>query len=166
MAAPQVAGAAALVRAVNPRLSHVAVIRLLKLTAGGHGRWNSSLGWGIVNAGGAVAAARTLAADTVAPSTRARGGRKRRTTRRFKLHWTGRDTAPPGVAPAGIESYRVYVREGRGRYRLIDKTRRRSATFIGGRGHRYSFYVQARDRAGNVEAVPKHTDFEIRVRRK
>lgn len=166
MAAPQVAGAAALVRAANPRLSNVSVMRVLKRTARREGGWSNDLGWGVLDAGGAVSAALDLARDTAAPVTRHRGGRSRRSGRRFTLRWSGRDLAPPGVAPSGIESYRVFARQGRGRYRPIASTRSRKASFTGDRGHRYSFYVQARDRAGNLEAAPAGADFVVRVRRR
>ena len=83
----------------------------------------------------------------------------------FKLRWRGRDSAAPGVAPAGIESYRVFARRGHGRYRLVVKTRDNLARFTGNRGSRYSFYIQARDRAGNLEQPPRTADFVIRVRR-
>jgi subtilisin family serine protease len=59
MAAPQVAGVAALVRQVAPQLSAGQVISLLEQTARrsrGSG-WNAGLGWGILDAGAAVSAA-------------------------------------------------------------------------------------------------------------
>ncbi len=166
MAAPQVAGAVALVRAANPRLSNLSVIRLMKESSLRTRGWTNDLGWGIVNAGAAVRGALALAADTVAPKTTPRGGRRRQSGRRFRLRWRGRDTAAPGVSAAGIESYRVYARKGRGRYRFVVRTRgSNSARFTGKRGSRYSFYIQARDLAGNVEPPPRTADFVIRVRR-
>jgi serine protease len=165
MATPQVAGAVALVRAANPKLSNLSVIRLMKLTAQRSGGWNGELGWGIVNAGAAVSGAIALARDTVPPKSTPRGGRSRRSDRRFTLRWRGRDRANLGVQPAGVELYRVFAREGRGQYRLVISTRRSRAGFVGDRGKRYSFYVQARDRAGNVEPAPKSADFVVRVRR-
>lgn len=165
MATPQVAGAVALVRAANPKLSNLSVIRLMKATAQRSGGWNGELGWGVVNAGAAVSGALALARDTVPPKTIPRGGRSRRSGRRFTLRWRGRDRAAPGVPPAGVESYRLYARQGRGRYHLVAATRRALAAFVGDRGKRYSFYVQARDRAGNVEPAPKSADFVVRVRR-
>jgi subtilisin family serine protease len=165
MAAPQVVGAVALVRAANPRLSNLSVIRLMKSTALRTRGWTNDLGWGIVNAGAAVRAALELARDTVPPKALPRGGRKRRVGRHFTLRWRGRDTAGPGVAAAGVESYRIYARRGRGHYRLEAITRGPSVRFTGRRGSRYSFYIQARDLAGNVESPPRTADFVIRVRR-
>jgi len=164
MAAPQVAGAVALVRSANPKLRRTAVVRLMKETASRSGGWTTELGWGIVNAHGAVARALELAQDTVAPSTSRRGVRTRRAARRFLLRWRGRDAAPPGLRPAGVESYAVYVKRGR-RYKRLTTTSANRYRYRGRRGKRYSFYVRARDRAGNLEAPPKRPDFLVRVRR-
>jgi serine protease len=164
MAAPQVAGAVALVRTANPKLGHTSVTRLMKETASRSGGWTVDLGWGILNAQAAVQRALELAQDTVAPSTRARGGRSRRTGRRFVLRWRGQDTATPGIRPAGVESYAVYVKRGR-RYKLIDTTTDNRYRYRGRSGKRYVFHVRARDRAGNVEAAPSRPDFLVRVRR-
>ena len=60
-AAPQVAGAAALVWAANPRLSAGQVAEVLKATASGHGSWTPGTGFGVID----VAAAVDLAIDTV-----------------------------------------------------------------------------------------------------
>ena len=58
MAAPQVAGVAALVRSANRKLSAKQVIRILKETARRpSGRYSNELGWGIVDAAAAVRAA-------------------------------------------------------------------------------------------------------------
>jgi subtilisin family serine protease len=164
MAAPQVAGAAALVRAANPKLSNISVIRVLKETALRTRGWTNDLGWGIVNAAAAVRRALALAADTVPPRTKPRGGRRRQSGRRFTLRWRARDTAGTGVAAAGVEAYRVYARRGHGAYHLEVVTRSRAARFVGRHGARYSFYIQARDRAGNLERPPHSADFVIRIR--
>lgn len=166
MAAPQVAGAVALVRAANPRLSNVSVIRVMKESAQRANGWTNDLGWGIVNAGAAVQTALELARDTIAPKAFPLGGRGvRQVGPHFTLRWRGRDTAGPGVKPAGIESYSVFARRGRGRYRLVAVTHSSSIRFTGARGARYSFYIEARDLAGNVERPPHSADFRIRVRR-
>ncbi|MEX0992957.1 MAG: S8 family serine peptidase [Solirubrobacterales bacterium] len=163
MAAPQVAGVAALVRSANPGLSNLAVIQILKSTASQKGRWNSELGWGIVDAEAAVRAAIAYAGDTLPPITTPRGGRIRSSGRVFKLRWRSVDQAPAGVAPSGVESYRVYAKR-RGSYKLVATTRTTSEQFRGNAGARYSFYVQARDRAGNLEPAPGGADFVVRVR--
>jgi subtilisin family serine protease len=56
-AAPQVAGAAALVWAANPALTARDVADYLKGTASGGGRWNPRLGYGVLDVGAAVALA-------------------------------------------------------------------------------------------------------------
>ena len=53
-AAPQVAGAAALVWAANPRLSARQVADVLKATASGHGSWTPGLGFGVIDVAAAV----------------------------------------------------------------------------------------------------------------
>jgi subtilisin family serine protease len=59
-AAPQVAGAAALVRAIAPSLSAPDAARVLKETAQG-GTWTPELGYGVLDVAGAVARAAELA---------------------------------------------------------------------------------------------------------
>jgi subtilisin family serine protease len=54
---PQVTGAAALVWAANPALTAQQVATVLKTTASGRGRWNPSLGYGVLDVAAAVAAA-------------------------------------------------------------------------------------------------------------
>ena len=65
-AAPQVAGAAALVMAANPRLDAEAVAAILKETASGRGDWSPELGYGVID----VAAAVERAATGRAPAAR------------------------------------------------------------------------------------------------
>jgi hypothetical protein len=66
-AAPEVAGAAALVMAANPLLGATDVARVLKESADGEGTWTPELGWGVVD----VAAAVALATGTAAEASRA-----------------------------------------------------------------------------------------------
>ena len=66
-AAPQVAGAAALLWAANSSLSARQVADILKQTASGGGQWNPELGYGVIN----VAAAVEVARNTPAVSLRA-----------------------------------------------------------------------------------------------
>lgn len=58
-ATPQVAGAAALVWAANPRLLATDVASILEETASGAGSWNAELGFGVVDVAAAVERART-----------------------------------------------------------------------------------------------------------
>ena len=57
-AAPEVAGAAALVMAANPLLGAQDVARVLKESASGRGAWTPELGFGVVDVAAAVEAAR------------------------------------------------------------------------------------------------------------
>ncbi|MEA2137143.1 MAG: serine protease, partial [Solirubrobacteraceae bacterium] len=73
MAAPIVAGVAALARVLNPDAQAADIIRALKETASrpaGSG-WSPELGWGILNAGAALAA--VAAIDRRAPISKLRG---------------------------------------------------------------------------------------------
>ena len=56
-ATPQVAGAAALVWAANPRLRAKEVAAILKRTASGGGKWSPQLGYGVLDVAAAVAQA-------------------------------------------------------------------------------------------------------------
>jgi hypothetical protein len=56
-AAPEVAGAAALVLAANPLLGARDVARILKESATGNGRWTPELGYGVLDVANAVAIA-------------------------------------------------------------------------------------------------------------
>lgn len=66
-AAPEVAGAAALVMAANPLLGATDVARVLKESASGEGTWTQELGFGVID----VAAAVALATGATAESSRA-----------------------------------------------------------------------------------------------
>ena len=66
-AAPEVAGAAALVMAANPLLGATDVARVLKESASGGGTWTAELGFGVID----VAAAVALATGTTAEASRA-----------------------------------------------------------------------------------------------
>ena len=59
-AAPEVAGAAALVWAANPSLTAREVAQILKETASGHGTWTPELGYGVIDVAAAVARAQAL----------------------------------------------------------------------------------------------------------
>ena len=65
-AAPQVAGAAALVWAANPQLRAAQVASILEQTASGRGSWNAELGYGVLDVAAAVAKAQTASVATVA----------------------------------------------------------------------------------------------------
>jgi serine protease len=58
-AAPQVAGAAALVWAANPALTAAEVADVLRRSASGRGTWNADTGYGVLDVANAVALAGT-----------------------------------------------------------------------------------------------------------
>ena len=66
-AAPQVAGAAALVWAASPQLSAEEVASILEQTASGQGTWNEELGYGVLDVAAAVARAQDPARSTGEP---------------------------------------------------------------------------------------------------
>ena len=74
-AAPEVAGAAAVVWAANPKLHAVDVARLLKETAQGQGRWTPDLGYGVIDVAAAVAKA-PLTTPSTPPKPAARATSK------------------------------------------------------------------------------------------
>ena len=166
MSAPQVAAVAAVIRTLNPDLSAADVVRVLKQTARQPGSsahfWTATLGWGILDGGAAVEAARRI--DRRAPTSQLRAPKLVRGTR-FTLRWSGRDTAAPGVLPAGIRSFDVYAsRDGRA-YHRIGRTSRTRMRFAGRRGSRYRFFTVATDRAGNREPRHRRPDAMTRIRR-
>jgi subtilisin family serine protease len=105
MAAPQVAAVAAMIRQLAPSLSAAQIIQLLELTARrppGSG-WSPELGWGILDAGAAVSAARGMAARATshrAPATRAQPA-PRRYSRRSARCRAGRRSRPAGRSSSG-----------------------------------------------------------------
>ncbi len=162
MASPMVAGAAAMVRHLNPDLSADEVIGLLKQTARRAPRtgWAPDLGWGILDGGAAVAAAQAL--DRRAPATRVRASRAR--SRSLPLRIVGVDRAPSGVLRSGIASYDVYRRIDGGRPKRIARTERRKLRVRVTRGRSYSFWSVATDRAGNRERRPRRPDVTLTPR--
>jgi subtilisin family serine protease len=83
-AAPEAAGAAALVMAANPSLGAAGVARLIDASASGNGRWTNDIAYGNLNVGTAVAhaVAGTMPAlvepATVAKAPKARASAKKR----------------------------------------------------------------------------------------
>ena len=164
MATAIVAGVAALVRDLNPDLRGSEVVRLLKETARrapGSG-WNEDLGWGIVDAGAAVARARAI--DRGAPTSRLRAPSRTR-QRTITLRWTGKDPAPENVTASGIDRYEIWRSvDGLAPVRIF--VVRGTAKRLRVRpGRRYAFFTVAIDGAGNREAPPRHADARTRVLR-
>jgi serine protease len=161
MAAPMVAGVAALMRHLNPDLPAADVVRILKQTARrpAGASWSGELGWGILDAGAAIAAARVV--DRHPPRSQLRKPNVK--GRSIQLRWRGADEPLPGVAASGIDRFELW-RSAAGRpARRIAVTRARSLRLRGVRGERYAFFTIAIDRAGNREAPPAKADARVRV---
>jgi serine protease len=161
MSAPQVAAVAALMRHVNPDLPTADVVRILKQTAhrGSDGAWSPELGWGILDAGAALAAARSV--DAHAPMSRLRRPSIR--GRSILLRWNGSDDAVGGVVASGIERFEVWRSAGGRPARRVAVTTAHSLRLRGKRGQLYRFYTIAVDHAGNREAAPVRPDASVRV---
>jgi serine protease len=164
MAAPMVAAVAALMRSVNPDLPAADVVRILKQTARrpqGVG-WTPDLGWGILDAGAAIAAARAI--DRHPPSSQLL--RPKVTGRSMLLRWRGEDDTVPGVAASGIDHFELWRAVGNRAAHRIAVTRAHSLRLRGKRGQRYAFYTIAVDHAGNREAPPRQADARVRLARR
>ena len=169
MAAPQVAGLAALVSSLNPSLTLRDKLTLIKRSARRSGGWSPELGWGIIDAGAALDAARRI--DRRAPVSKARARKRVRLRRgrrrlRVRVRWSGSDPAGgPNLVAAGVRDYDLYAKRGRGRYRRVRRATRRRSAVVRLRRGTYRFYTRARDRAGNREAAPRRADVRVVVRR-
>ena len=166
MAAPIVAGVAAMARKLNPDATAGDIIRTLKETAtrpAGSG-WNPELGWGIIDAAAAMNAVRAI--DRRAPTSRLRGEKRVRRARTVTLKLTGSDPAPEGLTPSGVDVYEVYRSANRRPYRRIKRTRKASLKLKVKPGSLYRFYTVAVDKAGNREAAPAKPDLSMRVDRR
>ena len=165
MAAPMVAAAAALVRHLNPDMPAVEIVRLLKQTARrppGTG-WTPDLGWGILDAGAALALARTIDRRPPFSKIRRMGPRTHRT--RLTLRWRGGDQPRAGVFEAGLSGVELWrALDGRKPRKLLS-TRKRAIAVRLLRGHRYQFFTIGVDKAGNRELAPRIADVRFSVAR-
>jgi subtilisin family serine protease len=137
-AAPEVAGAAALVIAANPLLRADEVAQILKESASGGGAWTPTLGYGVLDVGSAVA--RALGR----PSIRLTGARSRS---RLLLKWSASGAARFRLSVAVNGTSRV----------LLASTARTSETFDLRRGQRYVFTLTALDETGADAASSSFT---------
>jgi len=163
MAAPMVAAVAAMMRVANPDLRAREVIRLLEQTAtrpAGTG-WNQELGWGILNAGDALAAAKGV--DRTRPVSRLMAPARVSGSRDFVLRWSGRDPTLEGVVATGIARFEVWRSfDGKPAKRIAVTTKRR-LVLRGTPVHTYAFFTRAVDNAGNRERRPARPDARTRV---
>jgi hypothetical protein len=86
--------------------------------------------------------------DTTAPTSRVLAAVPKAGSGDLEVSWSGSD------AHSGVASYTVYVSENGGAFAAwksgVSET---AGTLLGVAGSRYAFYVQASDRAGNLEAA-------------
>jgi hypothetical protein len=154
MSTPMVTAVGAVMRHLNPDLSAAEIIRLLKETAqrpAGSG-WSPDLGWGILDGGGALDAARHV--DHRPPVSTLTAPRSSR-SRRLRLRWSGRDAAPAGVIASGVDHYELWRSVDGRRAVKIATTAGTSIVARVRPGRRYAFYTLAVDRAGNRESRPR-----------
>ena len=136
-AAPQVAGAAALVWAANPALTAAGVADIIEQSASGHGAWNDELGFGVLDVAAAVQrAAPVIAAGVTGPVTVA----GTRVGRRVTLSWKS----------DGATSYRISLTAAAVAPRvLVPTTTATTGSWTLPTGS-YTFTVDALDAAGAV----------------
>jgi serine protease len=160
MAAPQVAAVAALMRNLNPDLPPAEVERLIKQTASrpaGTG-WTNDVGWGILDGGRAVAAARD--ADRTAPVATVK--LVRRTAAGVVVRVSGKDAGPPGVRVSGVSKIELYRTLG-GRRILVAKVRKGTVSLSVAAGAKLQLTARAVDKAGNRQKLAATP--QLRVRR-
>ncbi len=170
MAAPQVAGLIALIRAERPGMPAAKVVRLMKLTASNCGDYAGGIGWGVINADVALGAA--LDRDLDPPGSRVRSVRRageataaaRKGGTRAKLRLKRFDESCSEELPrAGLKSVTVFASVDGRPYKRLRKTRRKSILIRLKAGHRYRFYSVAVDNAGNHEAAPQQPDAKLKT---
>ncbi len=159
MAAPLVTAVAALVRDLNPDLSLQESLRVMKQTARRPGAgWAPDLGWGILDAGAALQAARAM--DRTKPVSRLRITRLSSGGRRVTVTVTGSDRGPKGVVSSGVARYDIFrALPGRAARKVATTTG--AAVQVSAPGGGTSFFSVAVDRAGNREAKPAKPDARV-----
>ena len=161
MATPQVAGLAALIRAVKPNMVNTKVVHLIKATASHCGSYGDGIGWGVVRADQAVAAA--LNRDVGAPKSKV----KRATLDhavvdlKIKRSDTSGGTGCVKLPTAGVRKVLVFASADGGRYHRIGKATKGRLTFQSKAGRRYRIYSVAIDKDGNREAAPARPDLKL-----
>ena len=134
-AAPQVAGAAALVWAANPSLTAAQVAQILKETASGAGRWTPELGFGVVDVAAAVARAQQNRAGVLLSGLRGKS--------RVKLNWSGDAAAYTLTVSTDYRTLKT----------VLASTHETSTSLPLPKGHTYGFRIDALDDSGAVVAT-------------
>ncbi len=131
-AAPQVAGAAALVWAANPSLSATGVAQVLEETASGAGHWTPDLGFGVIDVAAAVARAQARVSGVLLAGDRVKT--------HVHLNWGG-----------GAALYTLSLSTDAGPAApVLSDTSQTSTALTVARGHVYAFTVAALDAAGSA----------------
>jgi subtilisin family serine protease len=156
MATPQVAGLAALIRSAKPDLANTKVVDLIKATASRCGSYGGGLGWGVIRADQAVAAA--VNRDIDPPSSHLRSEREAHGLIRLRLKRKDAESCGSNLPISGVKKVVVFASANGKPYHRIGKTNRDTLTFHGKRHRRYRFYSVAVDKAGNREAAPRTAD--------
>jgi serine protease len=162
MATPQVAGVAALIRAVKPKIANTRVVHLIKATASHCGSYGDGIGWGLIRADQAVAAA--IDRDVAAPSSRVKRAKRDSGVidLKVKRHDTSGSTGCVRLPSAGVKKVLIFASANGGPYHRIGKTTRTKLRFHGKPGRRYRFFSVAVDKAGNREAPPTRPDAKLK----
>jgi serine protease len=162
MATPQVAGVAALIRAVKPNIANTRVVHLIKATASHCGSYGDGIGWGLIRADQAVAAA--LDRDVAAPASRIKRAVHVHGALELKIKRsdTSGSTGCVKLPKAGVKRVIVFASANGGAYHRIGKTTRGKLSIHPRSGRRYRFFSVAVDNAGNREAAPRKPDLKLR----
>jgi serine protease len=167
MATPQAAGVAALIRSIEPNMPNTQVVHLIKATASHCGSYGDGIGWGVIRADQAVAAA--LNADLDPPTsriTRAKRARHRAVILKIQQddpRASGGCVNPPA---SGVKEVMVFASANGRAYHQIGKTSADNLRFHPKRRRRYRLYSLAVDKAGNREAPPATPDATLKRKRR
>jgi hypothetical protein len=162
MATPQVAGVAALIRSAKPNMANTRVVHLIKATASHCGSYGDGIGWGVIRADQAVAAA--LDRDAGAPSSHIRRAKRNQgdVALRIKRHDTSGSTSCVKLPTAGVKKVLIFASANGGPFHRIGKTSEAKFHFHAKGGRRYRFFSIAVDNAGNREAPPAKADAGVK----
>jgi Subtilisin-like serine proteases len=166
MATPQVAGVAALIRSVKPNMPNTQVVQLIKATASHCGSYRDGIGWGVIRADQAVAAA--LNADINPPTSRivrAKRARHRAVILKIQSDDPRASGGCVNAPAAGVKEVLVFASVNGRPYHQIGKTSDDKLRLHAKRHRRYRFYSVAIDKAGNREAAPTTADAKLKRRR-
>jgi serine protease len=162
MATPQVAGVAALIRAVKPSMANTKIVHLIKATSSHCGAYGDGIGFGVVRADLAVEAA--LDKDVGPPSSRVKRAKRGEgiVGLRIKRHDTSGSTGCVKLPTTGVKKVLVFASANGGAYHRIGKTSTARLRFRAKSGRRYRFFSIAVDNAGNREPAPASPDAKLK----